>query len=84
MKYGFIGCGNMGGAIARALSKSTKDILITDRSGKAISLSVELDIGYSDNETIAQVCDRIFLGVKPHMMQDMLRAHGLIAGNQGF
>ena len=72
MKYGFIGCGNMGGAIARALSQSTKDILVTDRSGRAMSLSVELDIGYSDNETIAQSCDRIFLGVKPHMMQDML------------
>ena len=72
MKYGFIGCGNMGGAIAKALSKSTKDILVTDRSGKAISLSVELDIGYSDNETIANTCDRIFLGVKPHMMADML------------
>ena len=72
MKYGFIGCGNMGGAIAKALSQSTKDILITDRSGKAMALSVALDIGYSDNETIAKTCDRIFLGVKPHMMADML------------
>ena len=72
MKYGFIGCGNMGGAIARALSQSTKDILVTDRSGKAISLTVELDIGYSDNETVASSCDRIFLGVKPHMMQAVL------------
>ena len=35
MKYGFFGCGNMGGAIARALSGSTKDILISDRSGRA-------------------------------------------------
>ena len=72
MKYGFIGCGNMGGAIARALCQSTKDILITDRSGRAVSLATELDIGYSNNETIAQTCDRIFLGVKPHMMADML------------
>ena len=72
MKYGFIGCGNMGGAIAKALSKSTKDIVVTDRSGKAIALATELDIGYSNNETLASTCDRIFLGVKPHMMQDML------------
>ena len=72
MKYGFIGCGNMGGAIARALSQSTKDILVTDRSGKAKALAAELNIGYSDNETIAASCDRIFLGVKPHMMADML------------
>ena len=35
MKYGFIGCGNMGGAIAKALAKSTTDFLVSDRSGKA-------------------------------------------------
>lgn len=72
MKYGFIGCGNMGGAIAKALSKQTTDILISDRSGRAKALASELGIGYSDNTSIAAQCDRIFLGVKPHMMQDML------------
>lgn len=72
MKYGFIGCGNMGGAIARAVSKSTKDILISDRSGKAKELAEALSIGYSDNLSIARQCDRIFLAVKPHMMADML------------
>lgn len=72
MKYGFIGCGNMGGAIARAVSKSTKDIMITDRSGKAKALAEELGIVYSDAQTIAKECDRIFLAVKPHMMADML------------
>ena len=72
MKYGFIGCGNMGGAIARALSKSTADIAVADRSGKAKALAAELGISYSDNASIAANCDRIFLGVKPHMMKDML------------
>ncbi len=72
MKYGFIGCGNMGGAIARALSKNTKDIAVADRSGKAMGLAAELGIQYSDNAAIAANCDRIFLGVKPHMMKDML------------
>ena len=72
MKYGFIGCGNMGGAIARALSKSTKQILVSDRSGKAAELARELGIDYGDNVTIAQTCDVIFLGVKPHMMQGVL------------
>lgn len=72
MKYGFIGCGNMGGAIAKALSKQTTDILISDRSGRARALASELGIGYSDNTSIAAQCDRIFLCVKPHMMQDML------------
>ena len=72
MKYGFIGCGNMGGAIARALSQSTKDILITDRSGKARALAQELGIAYGTAEEVAATCDRIFLGVKPHMMPGVL------------
>ena len=72
MKYGFIGCGNMGGAIARALSKSTTDIAVADRSGKAKVLAGECGITYSDNASIAANCDRIFLGVKPHMMKDCL------------
>ena len=42
MKYGFIGCGNMGGAIAKALSRKCTDFSITDRSGKAVGLAVEL------------------------------------------
>ena len=73
MKYGFIGCGNMGGAVARALSKTTRDILVTDRSGKAAALAAELGIQYGDNETVARQCDRIFLCVKPHMMADVLK-----------
>ncbi len=72
MKYGFIGCGNMGGAVARALSRATKEITICDRSGKAAALAEELGIHYSDAQTIAQSCDRIFLAVKPHMMQGVL------------
>ena len=77
MKYGFIGCGNMGGAIARALSQNTKDILITDRSGKAKALAEELGIAYGSIEEAA-ACDKVFLGVKPHMMQ------GVLAPLQGF
>ena len=72
MKYGFIGCGNMGGAIARALTKSTADITLSDRSGKGKVLAAELGITYQDNPTIAENCDRIFLGVKPHMMKGVL------------
>ncbi len=73
MKYGFIGCGNMGGAIARALRNTTADILLSDRSGKGKLLAQELGVSYSDNITIAQSCDRIFLGVKPHLMESMLK-----------
>lgn len=72
MKYGFIGCGNMGSAIVRALLVSTKEILVTDRSGKAAVLAEDLGIGYSDNQTVAGTCQRIFLAVKPQMMAEVL------------
>ena len=73
MKYGFIGCGNMGGALARAMSSKTKDIAVSDRSGKAEALAAELGISYWDVEKIAQECGRIFLAVKPHMMAEVLK-----------
>lgn len=73
MKYGFIGCGNMGGAIAKALAKSTTDFMLTDRSGKAGALAAELGAAYGTNAEAA-ACDRVFLGVKPQMMADVLAA----------
>ena len=72
MKYGFIGCGNMGGAIARALSKTTSEIMICDRSGRAQALAEDLGCIYTDPWTIAATCERIFLAVKPQMMKDAL------------
>ena len=40
MKYGFIGCGNMGGALIRAAAKQTNDIMIADFDDqKAVSLA---------------------------------------------
>ncbi len=72
MKYGFIGCGNMGGAIARALCRSTKDIILSDRSGKGMALAEELGIAYGSVAEVAASCDRIFLAVKPHLMQGVL------------
>ncbi len=73
MKYGFIGCGNMGGALAQALAKATKDIMLADFDNqKAVALADKLGVTVGDNQTIAAECDRIFLGVKPQMMADML------------
>ncbi len=72
MKYGFLGCGNMGSALAKALSKTTTDLLLSDRSGKAAALAAELGCAYG---TVAEAaaCRRVFLGVKPQMMADVLR-----------
>ncbi len=73
MKYGFIGCGNMGGALARALTKTTKDLIIADPSPAAEAFAAELGCGYGNNEQVAG-CDRIFLAVKPHIVEGVLTA----------
>ena len=72
MKYGFIGCGNMGGAIAKALRCQTADIMIADPAPTAKALAESLGAVYTDNETLVSSCDRIFLAVKPQMMKGML------------
>ena len=78
MEYGFIGCGNMGGAVARALSGSTKEIMLSDRSGKGALLAQELGISYGTPLEVAENCDIIFLAVKPHLMEGVLSPLGEI------
>ena len=73
MKYGFIGAGNMGSAIVKSLIRSTDDIVLSDRSGKAKVLAEELNIKYDTNEFIANNCEYIFLGVKPYMLKDVVK-----------
>ncbi len=75
MKYGFIGCGNMGGAIAKALSETTKDILLANRTmEKAQKLAAELGVSCGTNEEVVKTCDVVFLGVKPQMRQDVIES----------
>lgn len=74
MKYGFIGTGVMGGAIARALRKQVdgREILLADvLPEKAKALALELDCQTGSNEEAA-ACDFIVLGVKPQMLLEVL------------
>ncbi len=68
MKYGFIGCGNMGSAIAKAISQKTDSILVSDTSGKAKALGY----AYDCPQAVAQSCRRLFLAVKPQKMAQVL------------
>ena len=75
MKYtfGLIGAGNMGGAIAHAVSQSLKDGVLADRSlEKAQALAQELGFSAATNEEVAKESRYLFLGVKPHLMGGML------------
>lgn len=75
MKYGFIGCGNMGGALAAAAAKSVGGEAIyladADRS-KAFALAERIGAHCSDVAFIAKECDYIVLGVKPQGMAQLL------------
>jgi len=73
--FGFIGTGNMGGALARAAAKSLpgENILLSNRTAeKAAMLAAELGCRAVDNAAVAAEADFIFLGVKPQMMEGML------------
>ena len=72
--YGFIGAGNMGGALIRAAvkSKPAKDIFFTDKAKeKAQATSAETGAVYTDIQSVAEKCDYIFIGVKPQILSDM-------------
>ena len=73
--FGFIGTGNMGGALARAARKrlSGGEILLANRSAtKAEALAQELDCRAVDNAAVAAGADYIFLGVKPYMVAGLM------------
>lgn len=75
VKFGFIGTGNMGTALARALRKTVPghEVLLSNRTAvKAQTLAAELNCRAADNKTVAGQAKFIFLGVKPQVMQDML------------
>ncbi|MBQ4071486.1 MAG: pyrroline-5-carboxylate reductase [Clostridia bacterium] len=70
IKVGFIGCGNMGGALARAAAKcADASVLLYDKDeSKASSLAKEISATVKDSKELAGVCDLLFLGVKPNII----------------
>ncbi len=56
VKFGFIGSGNMGGALARAVVRTVggNEVLLADKSAiKAQLLAEELKCSYADNNAVA-------------------------------
>lgn len=77
MTFGFIGTGNMGGALARGLAANVagQDIyLFNPTSAKAEALAAELGGVVASAEDIAGKCDYVFLGMKPHQVSPVLAA----------
>ena len=66
--FGFIGCGNMGGALASAIAKNVagEQIVLCDACPeKAQMLSKDLGARVKNAKAVASECTYIFLGVKP-------------------
>lgn len=77
IKFGFIGAGNMGSALARAVCKAvpSNEVLLSDSSAvKAQLLANELKCSYADNAAVAAEAKYIFLGVKPQMLNGVLNS----------
>lgn len=66
MKIGFIGTGNMGGALAWAAAKGGHTLLLANRTpAKAAALAKELGGTVCPNAEAAETAELLFLGVKP-------------------
>jgi pyrroline-5-carboxylate reductase len=75
MIFGFIGTGNMGGALAKAAAKvlSPEKLLLSNKTfAKAQALADQLGCKALSVEEVAQNAELLFLGVKPHMMASLL------------
>lgn len=76
--FGFIGTGNMGGALARAARKKLpgENILLANRTAaKAETLAAELGCAAVDNAAAARA-DFVFLGVKPYLVAGLMEEIG--------
>lgn len=75
MKYtfGLIGAGNMGGAIAQAVSRAIQDGILADRDQeRAKALAGELGFSHGEAQEVARESRYLFLGVKPHLVGGVL------------
>ena len=67
-RFGFIGCGNMGGALATAVCKtvSPQSVFLTDATKeKATQLAEKLSTNVTDVAKLTRICDFIFLSGFP-------------------
>ena len=75
MKIGFLGCGNMGGALARAVRRAdaTATILLADAAiEKRDALATEILAEVADASALLTGCDYVFLGLKPQILGDVM------------
>ncbi len=78
VKIGLVGCGEMGGALIRGVSKSVESgsiVLFNRTAEKAEKLAQEINafVFKSESEILKQNCKYIFLAVKPYAIKDAIK-----------
>lgn len=76
-RFGFIGVGNMGSAVAKAVVREVgaQNVLVSSRTmEKARQVADSLSCEAADNETLARECRYLVLGVKPQILPGVLTA----------
>lgn len=77
MKIGFLGCGNMGGALARAVRRAdpTAVIILSDTDKKKRdALAAEISARVADAAAMIGEANYVFLGLKPQVLPSVLPA----------
>lgn len=76
-KLGFIGCGNMGGALVKAASKSLRpeEIAVCDADeNKTLYFTKTHGVAVATIEEIAEKSDFVVLGVKPQVLKNVVHS----------
>lgn len=77
-KIGFIGCGNMGGAMMQGILDSGKceaaEMMTSDKSQAALEVKKEAlgILTTTDNKEVAAFADILFLAVKPQFYEAVI------------
>ena len=85
MKVAFIGLGNMGASLAKAVAKevASTDLLLVNRSPQKVEEFISQYGGTaSDLEQVFQEAEVIFLGVKPYQICPLLEEYQDILGQR--
>lgn len=75
LTVGFIGTGNMGGALAKAVASVGEfRVLLSDKSSdRALALAKEINAEAADNKSVIAESDFIFIGLKPQVLPAVLK-----------
>ena len=85
MKVAFIGLGNMGASLAKAVAKevANTDLLLVNRSPQKVEEFISQYGGTASNlEQVFQEAEVIFLGVKPYQLSPLLEEYQVILGQR--